>query len=89
MRKPLSWIFAAAPCLACLSAGAEETRYSIQQLPGMTTSRWQQTYEAYGRAIQVDVDVSIPQAQAAPVLTVQAAPPLDEPLRSELEAWYA
>ena len=89
MRKPLSWSFAAALCLACLSAGAEETRYSIQQLPSMTTSRWQQTYEAYGRAIQVDVDVSIPQAQAAPVLTVQAAPPLDEPLRSELEAWYA
>lgn len=82
-------ILATMLCLGCIPSGAEETRYSIVQLPRATTPQWQQTYQAYGRTIQVDVDVGIPQAEAAPVLTVQAAPPLDKPLRSELEAWYA
>lgn len=89
MRKLIFLVLAITLCLACISAAtAEEMLYSIQQLPSTTTLEWLQTYEAYGRTIEVDVDISIPNVNAAPVITVQAAPPIGEPMYSKLEAWY-
>lgn len=89
MRKMLILVLAIMLCSMCIPAAmAETTLYPIQQLPAATSSQWQQTYEAYGRTIEVDVDVCIPDVEAAPVITVQAALPIEEPLYSELKAWY-
>lgn len=68
-------------------SAAGETLYAIQQLPDATSSAWQQTYEAHGRTIAVDVPISIPQAAAAPVICVRNAAPVAEPLFSQLTAW--
>lgn len=77
-------------CMMCVPDGtmAENKLYSITELPAHTTSHWQQTYEAYGRTIDVDVDVEIPNVSSAPVITVRRADPIAEPLNSELKAWY-
>ncbi len=37
----------------------------------------------------MDEEILLPEAAAAPLLLVQSAPPLAEPLRSELTAWAA
>ncbi len=76
--------------LLCLfqPALAEEQRCSIRDLPSVTAPRWQQTYEAHGRVIAVDVEVRIPDAEAAPVLLVKAADPIAEPAYSRLKNAY-
>ena len=77
-------------CMMCVPGGAvaENKLYSITQLPAHTTPQWQQTYEVYGRTIDVDVDVEIPNVSSAPVITVRRTDPIAEPLNSELKAWY-
>lgn len=70
------------------AAMADVPLYSIRELSAVTSPEWQQTYEAYGRTIEVDAEVRIPDAAAAPVIAVQAASPVAEPLYSELKAWY-
>ena len=66
--------------LVCLlplgGAGAEVQRYAIRDLPAVTSPRWEQTYTAYGRTIQVSEEIQIPRVDSAPVLTVRAAPPV-------------
>jgi len=77
-------------CMMCVpgSAMADSRLYSIAELPAHTTSHWQQTYEAYGRTIDVNIEVEIPNVSSAPVITVRRAAPIAEPLNSELKAWY-
>ena len=67
----------------------ETQRYSIRDLPAVTSPRWQQAYAAHGRIISVDVEVEIPQAEAAPVLLVRAAPPVEPSLAQTLEDFCA
>ena len=50
---------------------------------------WKQTYQAYGRTIEVDCTVNIPLVHSFPVLTVQPMPPVSEPLYSALMQRYA
>lgn len=89
MKKWLALMIAVVLCtLYTHMAMADTPLYSIQQLPTVTTSQWQQTYEVYGRTIEVDIDINIPNADAAPVIKVQAALPVAEPLYSKLKAWY-
>lgn len=72
-----------------ITAAMAETRtFSIKELPEVTSPRWKQTYEAYGRSIDVDVEITIPEAETAPALKVQWAPALEDPLRSKLAAEY-
>ena len=66
----------------------ETQRYSIRDLPAVTSPRWQQAYAAHGRIISVDVEVEIPQAEAAPVLLVRAAPPVEPSLAQTLEDFW-
>lgn len=80
---------AAVLCVLCASAAAAPGYYTIRDLPAATSPRWVAQYEAHGRLIQVDVDVIIPDADGAPVLTVEQMPPLSAPLCSQLEAWCA
>lgn len=70
------------------SGSAEMQRYSIQELSDVTSLHWHQTYEAYGRTIEVDEEIFIPNVSAAPVITVQSVPSIADPLFHELEAIY-
>ncbi|MBS7299742.1 MAG: hypothetical protein KIG71_01810, partial [Eubacteriales bacterium] len=86
MKRYLLWIM-----LVCLlppgGAGAEVQRYAIRDLPAVTSPRWEQTYTAYGRTIQVSEEVQIPRVDSAPVLTVRAAPPVADTIAQELTAF--
>ena len=82
MKRILSLLCALTLCLPARA----EPRCTLPELPGATSPCWQQTWEVHGRTIHVDEDVLIPEAAAAPLLLVRAAPPLAEPLRSELTA---
>ena len=77
--------------LVCLlplgGAGAEVQRYAIRDLPAVTSPRWEQTYTAYGRTIQVSEEIQIPRVDSAPVLTVRAAPPVADTIAQELTAF--
>ncbi len=45
-----------------ITAAMADTRtFSIKELPDVTSPRWKQTYEAYGRTIDVDVEIMIPE----------------------------
>ena len=68
---------------------AENKRYSIAELNQMGQPEWKQTYHAYGRTIEVDCMVDIPNVNSFPVLTVQTMPPVSEPLYSTLMQRYA
>ena len=73
MKRYLLWIM-----LVCLlplgGAGAEVQRYAIRDLPAVTSPRWEQTYTAYGRTIQVSEEVQIPRVDRAPVLCAPRRP---------------
>ena len=89
MKRICSLLLAILFSALCASAAmAEAETFSIKELPGVTSSRWKQTYEAYGRTIDVDVEIIIPEVETAPALKVQWAPALEDPLRSELAAEY-
>ena len=89
MKKICCLLLAIIYSTLCASAVmAEATPVSIKELPELTSPHWKQSYEAYGRTIDVDVDITIPEAETAPVLKVRWAPVLEDPLRSELEAEY-
>ena len=76
-------------CMLCVSATAAETgAVSIRELPGITSPAWEQSYEAYGRTIDVDVEIFIPDADTAPILTVRNDSLVEEPAKSALEAEY-
>lgn len=63
----------------CASAAmAEAAPVSIKKLPDVTSPRWKQTYEAYGRTIEVDVNITIPETERIPLLAVQPMEPLPE-----------
>lgn len=65
----------------------EGRSYSIRELSGVTSPRWQEIYEAYGRTIPVDVEIEIPSVETAPVILVQAASPLPDARVEELQAF--
>ena len=70
------------------SAHADIQRYYIAELNRMGQPEWKETYQAYGRSIEVDCTIDIPDVTQFPVLTVQAMPPVDEPLYSTLRQRY-
>ena len=89
MKRICSFLLAILFSALCASAAmAEAETFSIKELPGVTSPRWKQTYEAYGRTIDVDVEIIIPEVETAPALKVQWAPALEDPLRSKLAAEY-
>ncbi len=89
MKRIYSLLLAILLGTLCVSAAAAETTaVSIKELPGVTSPRWKQTYEAYGRTIDVDVDITIPEAEIAPALKVRWASGLKDAQRSELAAEY-
>ena len=89
MKRICSFLLAILFSSLCASAVMADTRtFSIKELPRVTSPHWKQTYEAFGRTIEVDVEIIIPEVETAPALKVQWAPALEDPLRSELAAEY-
>ena len=66
--------------LLCLStAQAESPTSTLADLRAETADGWHQTYEAHGRTIQIDADVTLPDTDTFPILTVRlAAAPLSQ-----------
>ena len=71
------------------SVAAEGQRHSITELNQIGQPEWKEIYHTNGRTIEVDCVVDIPDVSSFPVLTVQAMPPVDEPLYSALLQRYA
>ena len=67
---------------------AESDLVAITQLTQATSPLWQQSYNAYGRTIDIDVKISIPTTDRIPIIIVQAAFPIPEPMNSELVNKY-
>lgn len=58
---------------------AEETKYfNIADLRKNTPAFWQQSYQAFGRAIDIHVEIGIPDVQFAPMLQVSKKKALDK-----------
>ena len=89
MKKICCLLLAIIYSTLCASAAmAEATPVSIKELPASTSPRWTQTYEAHGRTIKVDVDITIPKVNEISLLRAKKAEPIAEPRISELAAQY-
>ena len=85
------WIAAMiSSCLAlgACAANAEAKRHSISDIAALSQGGWRETYQAYGRTIQVDLEIEVPAVDKAPVLLVEEMPALDEQRQRELDAFY-
>ena len=81
MRKIISLLLALFTCLIPLVAPAEGLPTPFSQ-----TVRWNQTYEAHGREIHVDLEVGVPDVLEADILTARVG---DSSLSEEQLARYA
>lgn len=89
LRRIALLVITFAVCISyCFCALAGERTYNIQELPAVTRSVWQETYQAYGRVIHVHVAIDLPDAEAAPVLQVRKMPPLSETQFDALRPLY-
>ena len=64
------------PTLALASGDMVSVSELRQQVEAM--GRWTKTYEAYGRTIEVDVPIIVPEVDELPIVTVQAYNPYSE-----------
>ncbi|MDO4838609.1 MAG: hypothetical protein Q4B32_09490 [Clostridia bacterium] len=83
--KPLKAFLFASLLLLPLVAHGETQYYSISDLPSVPSARWKETYQAYGRTIDVDVEIEIPDVDTAPVLLVRNVMPINEKIAQGIE----
>ncbi len=95
MKKKLAVIRLPLPLLllgvlVCLhtSPALGEGYLSIAELKAQTPARWQQTYEAHGRIIQINVPIYVPDVEKMPVLAGENTWPvfLDD-MESYFDTW--
>lgn len=74
----------------CLSAAAAQPngRRSIKDLKA-NSSHWQQTYQAYGRTINIDAEIEIPDVESAPVLRAARWFPVTGDEAAKWEQYFA
>lgn len=70
--------------LAIIPAIYAEDYFNIKDLAQNTPKEWRQTYQAYGRTIEIDTEIKIPDVEAAPILKVSQRKPFEG---KELEHW--
>ncbi len=87
MRKAFCWVMLIG-ILCSVTAFAETPAYSVQELKDQTQSGWHQVYTAHGRTIAIDIDIEVPDVDAAPVLKAILHPPIGEPQASRFAAQY-
>ena len=85
MKSKAAVFFASLLLLVPLLAHGETQYYSITELRKVTSTHWEKTYKAYGRTIDVNVDIEIPSTNAAPVIVVRSAAPINEDLSRALQ----
>ena len=78
MKSKAAVFFASLLLLVPLLAHGETQYYSITELRKVKSTHWEKTYKAYGRTIDVNVDIEIPSTNAAPVIVVRSAAPINE-----------
>ncbi len=74
--------------LLCSTTYADTERYNISQLGDLCADGWHDIYQAYGRTIQVDLEIEVPAVDKAPVILVEEMPPLPEQRQRELKEKY-
>ena len=68
MKKMMLWL-----CLMMIVptlASADMVSISELRQQAEAVGRWTQTYEAYGRTIEVDVPIIVPEVEKLPIITV-------------------
>lgn len=85
MKSKAAVFFASLLLLVPLLAHGETQYYSITELGKAASTHWEKTYKAYGRTIDVNVDIEIPSTNAAPVIVVRSASPINEELSRALQ----
>lgn len=87
--KRLAFVGAVVVSFCLTSANAQARWYSIAELKTAADTYWKQTYSAYGRTIEIDVELEIPHADKAPVLQIKRLPPVDEPEYSMWKQYFS
>ena len=76
-------VLAAASCVC-----AEDERFAISALKAHTMERWEETYQAYGRTIDVNVPIQVPETDCVQVYIVEPMPLLTEEKQNEIKKAY-
>ena len=72
----LFWTLLLFPTLALASGDMVSISELRQQVEAM--GRWAKTYEAYGRTIEVDVPIIVPEVEKMPIVMIEPWRPYDE-----------
>ena len=88
LKRWIAALMSVALALGACAANAEGKRHSISDIAALSQGGWRETYQAYGRTIQVDLEIEVPAVDKAPVLLVEEMPALDEQRQRELDAFY-
>ena len=82
MKKMMAlfWTLLLFPTLALASSDMVSISELRQQVEAM--GRWTKTYEAYGRTIEVDVPIIVPEVEKMPIVMIEPWRPYDEESRS-------
>ena len=76
-------VLTAASCVC-----AEDERFAISDLKVHTMERWEETYQAYGRTIDVNVPIQVPETDCVQVYIVEPMPLLTEEKQNEIKKAY-
>lgn len=74
---------------ASFTATASSSWYAVNELVNAIPSRWQQTYQAYGRTIDIDVTYEIPSENHTPVLRVKHWVPISQDERAKWITYFS
>lgn len=88
LKRCISFFISVILILLYSTAYADAERYNISQLGALCADGWHDTYQAYGRTIQVDLEIEVPAVEKAPVVLVEEMPPLSEQRQRELKEKY-
>ncbi|MEG0864112.1 MAG: hypothetical protein RSI32_06490 [Clostridia bacterium] len=74
MKKSISIVLVVAVCVSMMNGAlAKQGYHSIQEVREQVPKRWTQSYETKWRTIDIDVRPTVPDAEAMPVLKVEAS----------------
>ncbi len=80
MRRRAAALLLCAACFAAPAARAAPQYVTLAALREEVRGGWHETYEAHGRTVAIDLDILVPEAEAAPVLKVERAPAPEDAL---------
>ena len=87
VKRALCAALLAATLITPFSGRAETEYFTLKQLRENTETRWTQTYETPYRTLEVDANIYLPEADAAPVLRVRQQDMSSPALTAEESGW--